>query len=72
MRHVVVHNKERKKILIHCEDLMQVFPAQEGHSICVVRTKRRDGDQTFLSVNETVDQIEDQLRRLIYHEKQNG
>ncbi len=67
MRHISVTNKQGDPIILHCEDIIEVFAARDRcHSIIVVRVQKKDGDGTFLMVNETPRQIWEMLTKLNY------
>lgn len=67
MKHLKLTNKDDQTILVHVESLIEAFPAKDGeHSVCVLDIKKRDGDQTFLLVNETTDNIYAQMQDICY------
>lgn len=67
MRHVAIHNKRNELILVHVEDLVEAYPANErGCSVCVIRVDDRGKENTFLVVKESTEEIHAQLKELKY------
>ena len=63
MEHLTVITKKGLKVLIHATTLKEAFPAQDGeHTICVLNIKNNKSDDTFLTVKDTVEEIETKLK----------
>ena len=67
MRHIRLTNRHNQKIIAHCDVIKEVWPANDGeNSVVVLDVKKKDGDDTYVVVNETEQEIWDMLKALKY------
>lgn len=64
MKHLKLTTKKNTTILVHPDEIKEAYPSQDGkHTIVVVGVRNRKGDDTFLAVAHTVDEIEAMMER---------
>lgn len=74
MRHLVLTNKNKERIIIHEDTLKEAFPTNDGRAtVCVLDVQTQDKrPETFMVVNETTEEIERQLREIRRKECDSG
>jgi len=69
MRHFYLTNKAGSKLMIHVEDLREAFTAADGrHTVCVLKVEKKDGGDTYVLVNDTVEEMWAQAQEMKYEE----
>ena len=67
MRHIKLTNKKGKLLLVHVEDIVEVFDGVDRiHTVCVIRVEKHESDNTFVLVKESVNEIYEKLKACKY------
>lgn len=61
--HLILTDRKGGKIILHQDELKEAFGSNDdSYTVCVLGIKRKDGSDAFLLVEETLNEIEKQLR----------
>lgn len=73
MRHFYLTNKVGTKLMVHVEDLREAFLAADGrHTVCVLKIEKKGGGDTYVLVDETVEDLWVQAQNMKYEEIYRG
>lgn len=64
MKHVLLTQKNGNKVLLHEDNLGEGYLVQDGHTLCVLECKDRDGQHIRVGVTETPEEIHAMLLAL--------
>lgn len=71
MRHLKLTSKKGTKIFLHVDELREAIPANDDvHTMCILKIKRKDGRDTVVYVQESMETIGKMLGEIEYRSKE--